>query len=186
MKPWLRTATLSVATSLWMSFAASAATLPFNFTFTVPTIGLALGYTVTGMLTVDTVADAATSVVVTNNTATGGFGTGQYFGSQLFSNSFTVSGGTITAYSFQSDGGFNVSPNVTCCTLTMFSSTSSSPASAGLSDLPFTTGTVSGVSVAFTPPVSSVPLPATLPLFATGLGALGLLGWRRKKKTIAA
>ncbi len=27
-----------------------------------------------------------------------------------------------------------------------------------------------------------VPLPATLPLFATGLGALGLLGWRRKKK----
>jgi hypothetical protein len=30
--------------------------------------------------------------------------------------------------------------------------------------------------------VSSVPLPAALPLFATGLGALGLLGWRRKKK----
>ena len=177
MKPWLRTATLSVATSLWMSFAASAATLPFNFTFTVPTIGLALGYTVTGMLTVDTVADAATSVVVTNNTATGGFGTGQYFGSQLFSNSFTVSGGTITAYSFQSDGGFNGPPNVTCCTLTMFSS----PVGAGLSDLPFTTGTIAGVSVAFTPPVSSVPLPATLPLFATGLGALGLLGWRRKK-----
>jgi hypothetical protein len=27
----------------------------------------------------------------------------------------------------------------------------------------------------------AVPLPATLPLFATGLGALGLLGWRRKK-----
>jgi hypothetical protein len=30
------------------------------------------------------------------------------------------------------------------------------------------------------------PLPAALPLFATGLGALGLLGWRRKKKAIAA
>jgi hypothetical protein len=28
----------------------------------------------------------------------------------------------------------------------------------------------------------SVPLPAALPLFATGLGALGLLGWRRKRK----
>jgi hypothetical protein len=26
------------------------------------------------------------------------------------------------------------------------------------------------------------PLPATLPLFATGLGVLGLLGWRRKRK----
>jgi hypothetical protein len=27
----------------------------------------------------------------------------------------------------------------------------------------------------------AAPLPATLPLFATGLAGLGLLGWRRKK-----
>jgi hypothetical protein len=32
---------------------------------------------------------------------------------------------------------------------------------------------------------SAVPLPATLPLFATGLGALGLLGWRRRRKAFA-
>ena len=31
-------------------------------------------------------------------------------------------------------------------------------------------------------PVDPVPLPAALPLFATGLVGLGLLGWRRKKK----
>jgi hypothetical protein len=30
------------------------------------------------------------------------------------------------------------------------------------------------------------PIPATLPLFATGLGAIGLLGWRRKRKNAAA
>ena len=30
--------------------------------------------------------------------------------------------------------------------------------------------------------LDSLPLPAALPLFATGLGALGLLGWRRKRK----
>jgi hypothetical protein len=30
------------------------------------------------------------------------------------------------------------------------------------------------------------PLPNALPLFATGLAGLGLFGWRRKKKTIAA
>jgi hypothetical protein len=36
------------------------------------------------------------------------------------------------------------------------------------------------------PPVSSVPLPATLPLFATGLGALGFAGWRKRKKAKAA
>jgi hypothetical protein len=31
----------------------------------------------------------------------------------------------------------------------------------------------------------ATPLPATLPLFATGLGAMGLLGWRRKRKATA-
>jgi hypothetical protein len=35
-------------------------------------------------------------------------------------------------------------------------------------------------------PVSTTPLPAALPLFATGLGVLGLLGWRRKRKSAAA
>lgn len=34
--------------------------------------------------------------------------------------------------------------------------------------------------------LSETPLPATLPLFAAGLGALGLLGWRRKRKARAA
>ena len=36
------------------------------------------------------------------------------------------------------------------------------------------------------PPPSAAPLPAALPLFATGLGALGLLGWCRKRKNAAA
>jgi hypothetical protein len=34
--------------------------------------------------------------------------------------------------------------------------------------------------------ISNTPLPATLPLFATGLGALGLLGWFRKRKARAS
>jgi hypothetical protein len=33
--------------------------------------------------------------------------------------------------------------------------------------------------------VPATPLPAALPLFATGLGALGLCGWRRKRKAQA-
>jgi hypothetical protein len=43
----------------------------------------------------------------------------------------------------------------------------------------------SGGSVSVTP-VSATPLPAALPLFATGLGAMGLFGWRRKRKAPAA
>ena len=31
-------------------------------------------------------------------------------------------------------------------------------------------------------PALPTPIPAALPLFATGLGALGLIGWRRKRK----
>ncbi len=34
--------------------------------------------------------------------------------------------------------------------------------------------------------VNAVPLPGALPLFASGLAALGLLGWRRKRKAQAA
>lgn len=34
-------------------------------------------------------------------------------------------------------------------------------------------------------PPAVTPLPAALPLFATGLVALGLLGWRRKRKAAA-
>jgi hypothetical protein len=34
--------------------------------------------------------------------------------------------------------------------------------------------------------VSDVPLPAALPLFASGLVGLGLLGWRRKRKALSA
>ena len=35
-------------------------------------------------------------------------------------------------------------------------------------------------------PRAVVPVPAALPLFATGLGALGLIGWWRKRKAQAA
>lgn len=34
--------------------------------------------------------------------------------------------------------------------------------------------------------VSQAPLPAALPLFASGLGAIGLFGWRRRRKNAAS
>jgi hypothetical protein len=45
-------------------------------------------------------------------------------------------------------------------------------------------GDISIFDVSFAP--AATPLPAALPLFATGLGAMGLLGWRRKRKNTAA
>jgi hypothetical protein len=41
------------------------------------------------------------------------------------------------------------------------------------------------VTVEYTYNVTTTPLPATLPLFASGIGGLGLFGWRRKRKAQA-
>jgi hypothetical protein len=35
-------------------------------------------------------------------------------------------------------------------------------------------------------PVAATPLPAALPLFASALAAIGLVGWRRKRKAATA
>ena len=39
------------------------------------------------------------------------------------------------------------------------------------------------ITVSATISMSETPLPVALPLFASGLGALGLFGWRKKRKT---
>jgi hypothetical protein len=44
------------------------------------------------------------------------------------------------------------------------------------------TGQITDASASLT----GTPLPAALPLFATGLGAMGLFGWRRRRKNAAA
>jgi hypothetical protein len=43
-----------------------------------------------------------------------------------------------------------------------------------------------GGADSFTLQIGQTPLPAALPLFATGLGGLGLLGWRRKRAQAVA
>lgn len=45
-------------------------------------------------------------------------------------------------------------------------------------------GFVDSIIVSDSLSTSAVPLPVALPLFATGLGAFGLLGWRRKRKAV--
>ncbi len=51
-------------------------------------------------------------------------------------------------------------------------------------DYPYTAASYEGTITAGAP-LPGTPLPAALPLFATGLSAMGLLGWRRKRKNAA-
>ena len=99
-------------------------------------------------------------------------------GDNLLSFTGSVAGDTLS-----------LSPNVTTS-----NSTFSDTADLLIASLaaPFAMGEVfditlgAGATVSFTGTTeltpAAAPLPAALPLFATGLGALGLLGWRRKRK----
>jgi len=97
------------------------------------------------------------------------------FPAGIFANSFTASGGDITSGEF--GGGINGSTDL----FIAFGGIGS-----GLDLLNCRCEATSGVhdssnsTLAFAP--AATPLPAALPLFATGLGALSLLGWRRKRK----
>lgn len=66
-----------------------------------------------------------------------------------------------------------------------------SPNAQDVGEISFSGGFIAAGSVTnnpgtWTTPVTPTPLPATLPLFAGGLGVIGLFGWRKKRKTVPA
>lgn len=74
---------------------------------------------------------------------------------------FTLGDGSVIDVDFQ--GGLSILPLVGCITTEAYVTVES-------------IGTVSS---------AAAPLPAAAPLFGSGLGLLGLLGWRKKRKTAA-
>ena len=170
-----------LAVGFW-SYPANALTFQFSFTNNTgndPAQSLVQG--IISGLQDNTANQPALSVQVTSNPA--GFGVGEYVGVPL-NNFFTVSGGVITSALFSSFGSSNSSPAVTCCSLA-FELAENKAGLGNQDDFVYVFFVGSNPNLVFTPVVPQVPLPAALPLFATGLGALGLFGWRRKKKAAA-
>ena len=93
-------------------------------------------------------------------------------------NYFTVSGGVITSMDFHAD---NLLPTASDRLYLSHATCSCSYLSIGSGNFFKVCSNPDNISTALLP-VSTTPLPATLPLFASGLGALGLFGWRRKRK----
>lgn len=173
------TVVTSALVGLYMSMsAASAATLDFAFSFNNELNG---GGAVTGIIRglTDNMTGSATSVEVLTNTT--GLGIGEYVGSPL-TNSWTVTGGSITAFDFLSAGVLNSIPAVTDALL-FLDSTELSGASfrAGIADSPgpFVTGSgfvsTEDIDLTFTAiDATAVPLPAGGLLLIAGLFGLAI------------
>lgn len=151
---------LMLAVGFW-SYPADA--LTFHYSFQGGTIG---GF-ISGL--VDNQLDqTASSVTITVSSIDG---LGEYV-TPGFPNNFDVSGGAIAGVSFQGQlGTYSLSIVL----------------NSGLNNaILFNNAVQSGEGGAVTYEAApAVPLPAALPLFATGLGALGFFGWRRKRKQAA-
>jgi hypothetical protein len=161
--------------------ASPSQALTFQFSFT------GIGGTVTGEIDglVDNDTSSATHLVINSYPALLDVGVAAPFDAVatadgIFYNSFAVAGGVIQTYLFAANHAFQWGG--TGGWQLCFSYNQQCQALAYLSD---GTNTVSGSQVTFSQ-VAATPLPAALPLFATGLGALGLLRWRRRRKNAAA
>ena len=180
---------VSVVAALLAPAQTRAATVNIDFTFT----NTFTGTTMTGEFDGLTVGSttSAPPVFITGYTETSpltpySVPTPLLFTPDILYNTFSVDGsGALTAADFRGTGYFGTS-----YVYFAFNKIADAPANGGIfqylsdgaghfSQSGGDFGNANFVSV------SATPLPAALPLFASGLGALGLLGWRRKRKAAA-
>jgi len=178
-----------VAIAIFAAFLISAGpvdAVSFNFSFTNEFPLGGVDGTVTGRIDglADTGTSAATGVFITSSPAALEYplsASDNILAQPLtfLINSFTLTNGELTAVDFNSnfpiantEEFFSLHLTLGCC---------SHANRVG----PTRNLLVESTSTTFEP-VSQVPLPTALPLFATGLGALGLLGYRKKKKPALA
>ena len=182
-------AALLVCASL-LGLAPPVHAVSFNFSFTNQFPLGDVDGTVTGRIDglADTGASAATAVFITSSPPLLGYplSASDNFLAQpsitFAANSFTVTSGVLTAMDFRAQFPIANTTPAEFFLLTLRLNPGSQFIANRFGET--TDHKVEFLSATFVP-VSQVPLPGALPLFATGLGALGLLGWRRKRRAQA-
>jgi hypothetical protein len=115
------------------------------------------------------------NILISGGSFTETFGAGKLFGTSSGSGTASGTGTATLTLDFVFTGGTGLFAGATGNAKATGTITQTSPTTESITNGSYT-GTLEVVT----------PLPAALPLFATGLGALGLLGWRRKRKAAAA
>ena len=178
----LLAAVMTVAAML-SSSPTYATTYYFEFTNTLGTAGGEIAGTVSGALDGSVLGSTFTATEVFINSYPSGIelGTGQLSGTPIAAfNSFPLdgSGKIISAdaefFSENITGGSG--ENDLCINVC------SSPYNTELRNVVMGLFVATNEAVTFSNTPLATPIPAALPLFAGGLGAMGLLGWRRKRK----
>lgn len=184
-----------IATTATAFFVSPAAAVNFNFTFDntyyVPSNGFASG--VAGIVTGEifglsaTGTSAATAISITSVPTGSGLFTGFYDLTNA-GNIFTVTGGALTsAYLIGGLSLLGFNWNSTSGGFAYLQTTSGCNASDTSGRCKVDAVTVPGFgTLAFAPAdVTATPLPGALPLFATGLAAVGFAARRRRQKALA-
>lgn len=166
--------------------AAPASAVSYAFSFDNNGAG-AVGVVIRGLAFDGT--SAATSVSVSLNDGGGGDGVGEYLSvSSAATNTFTLSSGTILNADFKVLGGNNTEPAIVCCSLTFGFDGPNNTFFAGLSNDPLSVTANPLDEIVFIPiddfeEPSPVPIPAALPLLASGAAALAFVARRRRSRT---
>jgi hypothetical protein len=162
-----------------MPESVEAAPLSFSFTFT--NAAASGGGVITGVVegfSDNTSNQQASSLRVLSNTS--GFGVGEYIGNPT-NNLWSVSNGSIVFGRFEIFGFQNSFPAVTSASILLqFNDDIISGLTltrANLNNSSKSVIVVGGEDIAFAP----VPIPAALPLFATGVAAVTYAGRRKRK-----
>jgi hypothetical protein len=165
---------------------------PFGGTVTGEIDGLTNGTSVAAAVIINSYPSALFSASFTLPDAP--FTTFPNSNDSVSENTFTVTGGVITAYHFTVGGTFGgwafglgstaAPPGENVDFLT--NGTLILPDQRDIDLCISGTGCTATTTFTSEAGPGTTPLPAALPLFATGLGAFGLLGWRKKRKNASA